>query len=376
MYMKKFKTTEKIIQDFKLVWGDRYDYSQITSPVKGKVVIICKEHGLFKLYPYKHVKGVGCYKCGRISAGQKNRVALLNTTEKFIEKAKKRHDDKYDYSISIYTHSHAKIKIICPLHGQFEQSASTHLEGFGCKKCQYEKKSYDYRKFKNEEDIEKIINERSKGLIKLKSITELKFNRFITIECKIHGESDVRLDTVIKNKICCKQCNKEAIVKKSTKTTENYINECILVHGDKYDYSKTVYIHSHKKTTFTCKKHGDFEQYVGAHLAGSGCPKCIHRISKPALKWIKSLNNANIIMEKRIEGKYVDGYDPTTNTVYEFYGDYWHGNPKIFHSSTYNKRTKCTMGTLYQKTTNRAQFLKFKGYNIIEMWESDFKFKD
>lgn len=38
----------------------------------------------------------------------------------FIEKAKKVHGDKYDYSLVDYKKSHTKIKILCPIHGEFE----------------------------------------------------------------------------------------------------------------------------------------------------------------------------------------------------------------------------------------------------------------
>lgn len=58
-------------------------------------------------------------------------------TEEFICRASERHFNKYDYSDSIYKTSHTKIKIICPIHGIFWQSAISHLNGRGCKKCGY-----------------------------------------------------------------------------------------------------------------------------------------------------------------------------------------------------------------------------------------------
>lgn len=55
--------------------------------------------------------------------------------EEFIEKANKKHNNEYDYSVSIYTTARSKIKISCPYHGVFEQTASCHLTGDGCKIC-------------------------------------------------------------------------------------------------------------------------------------------------------------------------------------------------------------------------------------------------
>lgn len=57
------------------------------------------------------------------------------TLKEFIDKANKVHNNKYDYSKSIYINSSKKIIIICPEHGIFEQIANNHLRGLGCPKC-------------------------------------------------------------------------------------------------------------------------------------------------------------------------------------------------------------------------------------------------
>ena len=57
------------------------------------------------------------------------------TTQEFIEKAKKIHGDKYDYSKVEYIKSGLKVCIICPKHGEFWQIANSHLQGQGCPEC-------------------------------------------------------------------------------------------------------------------------------------------------------------------------------------------------------------------------------------------------
>lgn len=57
------------------------------------------------------------------------------TLEKFLEKAKLVHGDKYDYSLVNFNKIHDKIDIICPIHGVFKQSAFKHIAGQGCVKC-------------------------------------------------------------------------------------------------------------------------------------------------------------------------------------------------------------------------------------------------
>ena len=111
----------------KVVHGNMYKYDK-TKYInnKTKVIITCSEHGDFIQIPYHHLKGVGCPSC----AGLKKL-----TTEEFIRLAKTAHGDKYNYSKVEYLNSRAKIIITCPVHGDFEQRASTHLHGSGCPNC-------------------------------------------------------------------------------------------------------------------------------------------------------------------------------------------------------------------------------------------------
>jgi hypothetical protein len=68
-----------------------------------------------------------------------------------------------------------------------------------------------------------------------------------------------------------------------------------------------------------------------------------------------------------------DAFDPTTNTVYEFYGDYWHGNPNRFNLDKIHHIRKVSLRELYEKTITREQLIISAGYKIISMWELDWK---
>ena len=95
--------------------------------IKIKVKITHNKCGhTFWQLPQNHLYGAGCFEC----YGSKKL-----TTEEFIKRAREVHGDKYDYSLVVYTHSHKKVTIICPIHGPFEQSAANHLRGRGCAKC-------------------------------------------------------------------------------------------------------------------------------------------------------------------------------------------------------------------------------------------------
>ena len=72
----------------------------------------------------------------------------------------------------------------------------------------------------------------------------------------------------------CIKCGKNSSKKIRTKTTDNFIFNANLVHGDTYNYSKTKYIKSDKHVTIICYEHGEFNQIASVHLKGSGCPTC------------------------------------------------------------------------------------------------------
>jgi very-short-patch-repair endonuclease len=55
---------------------------------------------------------------------------------------------------------------------------------------------------------------------------------------------------------------------------KTFIDRARQVHGDRYDYSQTVYLSYHQKLTIICPEHGPFEQTPASHLAGHGCPDC------------------------------------------------------------------------------------------------------
>ncbi len=126
--------------------------------------------------------------------------------KRFIEKANKKYNNFFDYSLVDYKTPYVKVKIICPKHGAFEQSPSSHLS----------------------------------------------------------------------TKTGCPICGKElSSQKQKTKTTEQFIEEAKLVHGNKYDYSLTNYVNNYTKVKIVCPIHGMFTQKPYHHVNDeTGCPYC------------------------------------------------------------------------------------------------------
>jgi hypothetical protein len=111
--------TKSFIDNSILIHSEKYDYSlveYINSEIKVK--IICSEHGVFEQEPHSHLKGCGCFECGRKISHDK---CTYNSHE-FIHKAAQIHNSKYDYSLVEYVHNKQKVKIICNTHGIFLQA--------------------------------------------------------------------------------------------------------------------------------------------------------------------------------------------------------------------------------------------------------------
>lgn len=125
-------TTDIFIKRAKEIHGERYDYSLVDYVnAKTKIKIICPAHGIFEQIPYNHLSGKGCMECGHIENGRNRSI----TFDKFLEKARDVHGDKYDYSKSKVENYKIKIEIICKIHGSFFQTPNNHLSGKGCKEC-------------------------------------------------------------------------------------------------------------------------------------------------------------------------------------------------------------------------------------------------
>lgn len=126
--MPKKLTKEEFVKRSNDAHNNKFDYSKVEYiNTATKVCIICPIHGEFWQFPRDHMNGRSCRKCSGTSP---------LTIDEFIEKSRKVHGDKYDYSKSVINGSNkTKIKIICPVHGEFEQRINDHLNGYGCKKC-------------------------------------------------------------------------------------------------------------------------------------------------------------------------------------------------------------------------------------------------
>jgi len=284
--------------------------------------------------------------------------------KQYIARAKEIHKDKYDYSlVSDIFSKDDRIDIICQEHGVFNQCISNHVNTKqGCPACAG-------RKMRTNEEMLKLFDEVHEIKYQYPDFQYKNNRQKLKIVCEKHGE----FTQVIKEHQ--KGANCPRCVGNQKMTTVEFNEKANNVHKNRYIYDKVEYSGNDKKVTITCQKHGDFEQSPHFHLTGGGCPKCHSNSSKIENEWLDSLGLPCLEKQKRfiLNGKrYIfDGYDRWTDTVYEFHGDFFHGNPKYYYGRDKNGVSGKRFGDLFKATKERKKFLEGEGFKVVEMWESD-----
>lgn len=297
-------------------------------------------------------------------------MPALKTQHQFIDDARSVHGDRYNYSQVRYMQGRGHVTIVCSVHGPFQQAPMNHLQGKGCRQCPY-KNSIGQKEFLCR------ANETHGDKYAYNQTVYRGENKSITVMCKTHG-----LFTSTPKMHCngtgCRQC----FYSGRTLTMGRWLQIARQRHGDRYNYDSVVYISSRTPVTIECKVHGTFQQVSNEHLQGGGCPRCVHKVSKPSLEWlhvIARLDQTHIQHggtggEVRLAGTrwHADGFSADLNKVYEFLGDYYHGNPRRYDADVANKKCKRTMGELYENTCKRRKVIEDLGYAYEEIWEDEF----
>lgn len=351
------------------VHGDKYNYScSVYNGMNSPIDIMCKVegHGIFTQLAGEHIrkrkgeeKGSGCPKC----------VGFNWTREEIIEQCIKKHKGYYKYDKTKFVTLDDIVTITCPKHDDFEQRLAYHKNGARCGKCAGQNLTRD-------EAIERCKEIHGDKY----NYTDMKYvnmSTYTNVRCKKHGEFRIKLTDH------CSQKKKKGCWKCSGYfgyTREDFIEVATEKHNGYYDYSEADYTKATDKICIICPKHKKFYQRANSHMDGFGCKLCAKRgISNKQLEWLTCLNVEvdGIIQhygnggEHLIEGSLyrADGYCPKTNTILEFHGDYFHGNPEIYHPNTINSVNSKRMGELYKETLEREEYIKSAEYQLKVVWE-------
>lgn len=289
------------------------------------------------------------------------------TTNEFIERSSLRHNNKYDYSKTVYKDCYSKLKIICPVHGEFEQKPVYHLHGAGCIQCGLDRRNNSTRRTKS------IFIEKAKIIHKDKySYSKVIYKNTVTkviITCPEHGDFEQTPVSHLSG-FRCRKCSQVEVNLKITHTKEKFIEKANMVHFNKYDYSKVSYINSTHKVRIICSKHGIFKQAPTVHLSGAGCPRCKESKGETLISDLLDKNNIVYIREYRIPNqKYRFRYDfylPEHNLLIKFHGVQHYNPVEIFGGIEGFKQTRFRDKLKYSLARETNYRIVYFNYKDIE----------
>lgn len=300
------------------------------------------------------------------------------TTDVFARRGEIKFNRFYTYEKVVCLGSDHKVEVTCPIHGPFWILPSTHLHGIGCNECG-RNKTINAQKYTTETWLKGFNEKFGIGRYDYSKIKEINGSAHrIEIICRKkdkfgdeHGSFFLAANAHLSGK-GCRGCSGRRF-----KTQEYYVKEAEEIHGiGTYEYPGQ-YMGDAVKIEVFCPKegHGIFLRSPGQLLIGRGCQKCAKSgTSKAEKEWLNSLHISALVYQKRIQmtdGAWikVDGYDPETNTVYEYHGKYWHSHPECIDCEPDNLHPKgSTYGDRYISTIIREIRLRELGYKVVSKW--------
>lgn len=356
------------------------------------------------------------------------------TTTQFIDRSKALHCDFYDYSLVEYKNNHTKVLIICSDHGSFEQLPLNHLKGIGCFFCglakqkqtmlnrygvEYPLRSAEIRKnmaktnlerygVKNPMQSKEIITKVKQTNLSRYGVEYPQQSKEIRAKAKKtnlkkYGAENPFASKEIQERIKRTNLKRYGVeFRFASKEIQEKIRQTNLErYGVEYSNQKHL-------SPFCLEKINDFvwlyEEYVikkrtvrdiadelkidnsslSIHLKKFGIViKNFRSHSFKALQWLESIMEKEGIFIQHAQniGEYnipktrlhVDGYCKETNTIYEFYGDIFHGNPDIFapNEKCHPFNNEITASELYYNTLQREKIIRELRYNLVTIWESE-----
>lgn len=299
-------------------------------------------------------KEVVLLKNGTLSFKRKN-----NNLKNFLIKSNNIHGNKYDYTKVNYIDAHTNVLIICPIHGEFLQRPSAHINNKqGCPICGLINRKNPNQK--NTADFLKQAYEKWGNIYDYSLTNYIKKDKKIQYQCLKHGIVEQLPYLHLKNG--CPYCNGRGINKHSK---ESFVIIANKIHDYKYDYSKTEFKKITDDIVIICSKHGEFTQRANNHIhLQNGCPSCAKatQSSKPEKEifdFIKKNYDKEIITHDRkiLNGKEIDIYLPDLKLGFEYHGLYFH--------------TETIVGKKYHY--EKWEVANKKGIKLIQIYENEFQ---
>jgi hypothetical protein len=303
----------EFITKARAIHGDKYNYLRTSYSIAlKKVVILCPQHGEFLQFPFNHLKGSGCPKCG-IDV----RTGARFDTQEFILRARASHGDKYDYSKAVYTGFSTSVEIVCLEHGLFFQRANNHIAGIGCPKCAMASKR---------DKLLKIYTVPESSKLQPTNKSALKDNQRVFL-CNCGRETVLPAYAVEKGKI--KTCGKCSYKSKGFWLSQRW-GMLTLVGEQKLPDEWSPFSHQEFDFSCSCSKttRVRMADIIDGHTMSCGCRIPGKGEGSPVREIEDYITGLNIPFESDnrsvIAPLELDIWIPSHNLAIEFNGQYYH----------------------------------------------------
>jgi hypothetical protein len=331
-----------------------------------KVWWICKNKHEWNAAIYSRTNGAGCPFCtGLFPTFDNNLAIMVPDIAKLWHPTKNSELKPYE----VTPNSRKKIWWLCKKGHEWKSVIYSHSK---CPYCSGRKAGADNNLFFLFPQIAIQWHPIKNGMLKPYNVTS-QSNKTVWWICSSKHEWQAQISNRTTRGDKCPQCTGHI------PSSSYNLGISFPVIAAQWNYSRNgnlkpenVTPHSDKKVWWICSKKHEWFSTVKHRVDGSGCPHCSKRISKKGTAW---LNSKRIIIRERTliigNSKFtVDGYDPIEKRIYEFLGDYWHGNPNKHKAEDINPSIHRTYGELFQETMKRFANFVDAGYSVTYRWES------
>lgn len=305
-------TTEEFIEKASNIHNNKFDYSKVKYVNSyTKIKIICPSHGEIESRPDHHLRSNGCKLCSY----EKYSIRKRSNSSKFILKASKVHNNKYDYSKVDYYDNNTKVIIVCPIHGEFEQTPASHLRGSICLKCSLNERTSTKQNFiKKSKKVHKNKYDYSK-------VNYIKSNIKVSIICRKHGEFKQTPNDHL-NGCGCSICNSPKGELKVSEWLDNqnikYISQKRFKNLLGRDGRKRLAFDFYIPKFNICIEYDGIQHYIPTYF-GTRKKKSKEQIKKLELKEFKSIQKRDLKKNEFCKNNNIKliriKYDEDINTV-------------------------------------------------------------
>ena len=387
---KRTINTDDLIKRGTAMYDGRYTYNNIGEPknTKSPIKVFCTVHNEeFETTFDSHIyHRIGCPKCGREKQAQSNYVKKEHSAEhnfatEYPHIALQWHNRNLTKPTEYAPYSHTKVWWLCEYNHEWEMPISNRTKAEqNCPVCSSNRVHED-NSFDNNPDALNWWSDRNE-------LTPLEYTYgsgetvWFKCDCATPHEFPMRICNFHKGERCPYKAGKLVDINNAVVTKLPEIIAYWDFEKNNVDPLEVCY-GSGKKYWLKCTKcaHG-WESSPNSMRVVIICPKCTPSgYSKVAIRWLNELAQSQNIHIQHAEngGEFTipgtnyraDGYCIATNTIYEFHGSVFHGDPRLFDPEDLSY-FGVKYGDLYAKTMLKEKIIRELGYNLVVMWEYDY----